>query len=239
MEILAIIPARKGSKGIKNKNIVPLCGHPLIAYSITAAKKSKNIKRVICSTNSKNISKIAKKYGAEVPFLRPEELSGDSSSDYSVFKHTLDWLDKNENYVPDIVVHLRPTSPLRNSEMMNKGINILKKNKKIDSIRSVAIPLTTPFKMWKKKNNGQLKPLLKIRGVNEPFNTARQLLPEIWAQTGTLDIIRANTILKQKSMTGKIIFPLEIDPEYYVDVDNKFSLILAEIMMKKLNCFRL
>lgn len=239
MEILAIIPARKGSKGIKNKNIVPLCGHPLIAYSIAAANNSNNITRVICSTNSKNISKIAKKYGAEVPFLRPEELSGDSSSDYSVFRHTLDWLDKNENYVPDIVVHLRPTSPLRNLEMINKGIKILKKHKKIDSVRSVAIPLTTPFKMWKKKNNGQLKPLLKFRGVSEPFNTARQLLPEIWAQTGTLDIIRANTILKQKSMTGKIIFPLEIDPEYYVDIDNKFSLILAEIMMKKLNCFRL
>lgn len=239
MEILAIIPARKGSKGIKNKNIAPLCGHPLIAYSIAAAKNSNDITRVICSTNSKHISNIAKKYGAEVPFLRPEKLSGDSCSDYPVFRHALDWLEKNENYVPDIVVHLRPTSPLRNLKMIKKGIKILKKNKNIDSIRSVAIPLTTPFKMWKKKNNGQLTPLLKREGLSEPFNTARQLLPEIWAQTGTLDITRANTILKQKSMTGQIIFPLEIDSEYFVDIDNKFSLILAEIMMKKIDCIRL
>ena len=93
--------------------------------------------------------------------------------------------------------------------------------------------------MWKKKNNGQLTPLLKSEGLREPFNTARQLLPEIWAQTGTLDITRANTILKQKSMTGQIIFPLEIDSEYFVDIDNKFSLMLAEIMMKKIDCIRL
>ena len=151
MKILAIIPARKGSKGLKNKNIIPLCNHPLIAYSITAAKKSKDITRVICSTNSRNISKIAKKYGAEVPFYRPENLSQDFSSDYSVFRHALKWLEKNENYTPDIVVHLRPTSPLRNLEMIKKGIRILKNNKKIDSIRSVSTPHTTPFKMWKKK----------------------------------------------------------------------------------------
>ena len=236
MKILAIIPARKGSKGLKNKNIIPLCNHPLIAYSITAAKKSKDITRVICSTNSRNISKIAKKYGAEVPFYRPENLSQDFSSDYSVFRHTLKWLEKNENYTPDIVVHLRPTSPLRNLEMIKRGIKILKKNKKIDSIRSVATPHTTPFKMWKKKRNGQLMPLLKIKGLKEPFNTARQLLPDIWAQTGTLDIIRTKTIMKQNSMTGRIIFPLEIDSKYYVDIDDEFSLVLAETMMKKLNC---
>ena len=239
MEILAIIPARKGSKGLKNKNIISLRNHPLIAYSIAAAKKSKDITRVICSTNSKVISNIAKKYGAEVPFYRPENLSRDFSSDYSVFKHALEWLKNNENYTPDIVVHLRPTSPLRNLEMIKKGIRILKKNKKVDSIRSVSIPHTTPFKMWKKKSNGQLIPLLKIRGLKEPFNTARQLLPEIWAQTGTLDIIRTKTITKKRSMTGQFIFPLEIDSKYYVDIDDEFSLVLAETMMKKLNCIKI
>ncbi len=113
MKILAIIPARGGSKGLKNKNILPLLGHPLIAYSIKASLDSKRINRVIVSTDSKEIAVVAKQYGAEVPFMRPAEIAQDMSTDMEMFLHALGWLKKNEDYVPDIIVHLRPTSPVR------------------------------------------------------------------------------------------------------------------------------
>lgn len=129
MKVLAIIPARKGSKGIKNKNIQLLNGHPLIAYSICAAVKSKNINKIICSTDSKKIAKIARKYGAETPFIRPKKYAADFSSDLEVFKHCLNWLKKNENYTPDFIVHLRPTSPIRFLKDISKGLEIIYKKK--------------------------------------------------------------------------------------------------------------
>lgn len=238
MKVLAIIPARKGSKGIKNKNIQLLNGHPLIAYSISAAIKSKTINKIICSTDSKKIAKIARKYGAETPFIRPNKYAKDFSSDLQVFTHCLNWLKKNENYIPDFVVHLRPTSPIRFLKDISKGLDIIYKKKNIDSIRSVAEPLTTPFKMWKKKSDGSLEPVLHLKNISEPYNTARQLLPKIFAQTGTLDIIKTDTILKKKSMTGKKIYPLFIDKKHYVDIDTHSSLKIAESIIKSSNCVK-
>ena len=111
--IIAIIPARSGSKSVKDKNIALLSGYPLIAYSIVAAKKSELIDRIIISTDSEEYQKIALQYGAEVPFLRPTEYSTDTSTDRDFLIHAMNWLEENERQAPEYWVHLRPTTPLR------------------------------------------------------------------------------------------------------------------------------
>ncbi len=238
MKVLAIIPARKGSKGIKNKNIQPLNGHPLIAYSIAAAVKSKKIDRVICSTNSEKIAKVARQYGAETPFLRPDRYSQDHSSDIEVFSHCLKWLYKNEGYTPEFVVQLRPTSPIRFLKDIDQGFNIIHRIKDIDSIRSVSEPTTTPYKMWQLDSKGNLEPILSLKNNKEPYNTARQLLPKVYAQTGTLEIIRTNTILTKKSMTGDKIYPLFINQKFFIDIDTMSSMQIAENVIKNTNCIK-
>jgi CMP-N,N'-diacetyllegionaminic acid synthase len=238
MEILAIVPARSGSKGLPGKNILPLDGHPLIAYSIAAGIKTPRISRVICSTDSPEIAKIAIQYGAEAPFIRPSELAQDTSNDYEVFHHALTWLKKNEGYKPDIVVQLRPTSPIRFIENIQNAIESLITFTEIDSVRAVAEPLTTPYKMWTMNSQQILSPLLELKDNSEPYNTARQELPEVWAQTGNFEVIRYKTIITKKSMTGEKIFGLKINQDTYIDIDTLNSFLIAEFVMKNINCIK-
>ena len=112
-EILALIPARGGSKGIPRKNIRNFAGYPLIAWSIAAAKQSELVTRIIVSTDDEEIAAVAREYGAETPFLRPAEFAQDNTTDLPVFEHALQWLEENEDYQPEIVIQLRPTSPIR------------------------------------------------------------------------------------------------------------------------------
>ena len=237
-EVLAIIPARGGSKGIKNKNITNLNGSSLISYSIKAALESKLISRVICSTDSEIIAEEAIKHGAEVPFLRPDQISQDNSSDIEYFNHALEWLKINESYKPKLLVQLRPTSPLRNLEMIDEAIQIMIEDGSYDSLRAISMPDHTPYKMWKLVKRNEMKPLLKLTGNKEPYNTNRQNLPEVYAQTGSIDITRPETLEKYKSMTGKKIYPFIMDERYFIDIDNIESLELAEIRMKRLNCIK-
>lgn len=239
MKILSIIPARGGSKGLPKKNILPLNGHPLIAYSIKASMSEHKINRTICSTDSEEIAEVAKKYGAEVPFLRPAEISIDTSTDLENFNYTLNWLKKEEGYTPDLIVQLRPTSPLRKKSFISDAIDLINSDTKIDSVRAISYPDHTPYKMWELDNNGYLKPILFLKNNPEPFNTQRQLLPTIYAQTGTIEVIKTNTILKKKSVTGNIIKPLFIDQKYFIDIDDEASFFLAEYMMKKIDCIKL
>lgn len=239
MEILSIIPARGGSKGLPRKNILPLNGHPLIAYSIKASIIENKINRTICSTDSEEIAEIAKKYGAEVPFLRPHEISTDTSTDLENFNYILQKLKKEENYTPDIIIQLRPTSPLRSETFIKDGINLINSDNKIDSVRSISYPDHTPYKMWDIDQNGFMKPILNLKNNLEPFNTQRQLLPKVYAQTGSIEVIKTSTILKKKSVTGDCIKPLFIDQKYFIDIDDEFSFFFAEYVMKKINCIKL
>ena len=236
-EVLALIPARKNSKGLKNKNIKIINNHPLLAYSIEAAIRSKCISRVICSTDSVKIRKIANKYGAETPFLRPKKYSTDTSTDISFIKHALSWLKNNENYKPDLIIHLRPTSPIRYISHIDGAIKKMQNSKTADSLRAVSFPTTTPYKMWTIKNN-YLNPLLKIKSVKEPYNMPRQKLPKIYVQTGYMDIIRYNTIIKYKSLTGKKILSYFVPEHTFIDIDNKFSFELAKIFLKNIKSIR-
>jgi N-acylneuraminate cytidylyltransferase len=220
-EILALIPARGGSKGIPRKNIRNFAGYPLIAWSVAAAKQSELVTRIIVSTDDEEIAAVARQYGAETPFLRPAELAEDKTTDLPVFEHALQWLEENEGYRPEIMIQLRPTSPIRPKGMLDHAIRILLEHGDADCVRGVVPAGQNPFKMW--RFNGEDKPikqLLEVEGIAEPYNAPRQILPSVYWQTGHIDAIRVSTIQQKHSMTGDVIYPLVIDPRFTVDIDN-------------------
>jgi len=231
MKVLALIPARGGSKGIPRKNIVKLGNRPLIAYSIEQALASYLINRVIVSTDDKEIAEISRKYGAEVPFIRPKEFAQDLSPDIDVFRHALTWLESNEGYVPDIVLNHRPVFPFRKVETINKAIELLVNTPEADALRSVCVPSQNPYKMWR-IIDGYMKPLLSVPGIAEPFNMPRQALPEVYWQIGYVDIVRTEVIINKGKMSADNILPFIIEEEW-VDIDYLDDLIRAEKLLLK------
>jgi YrbI family 3-deoxy-D-manno-octulosonate 8-phosphate phosphatase len=219
-EILAIVPARGGSKGIPRKNIRPFSGYPLIAWSIAAARQSASVTRIIVSTDDEEIAAVARQFDAETPFLRPAEFAQDNSTDLPLFEHALKWLDEYEGYRPDVIVQLRPTSPIRPRGVVDKAVEILLTHPDADSVRGVVPAGQNPHKMWRLTDErSPMKNLLDVEGIDEPYNAPRQILPPIHWQTGHIDAIRTATILNG-SMSGKNIYPLVIDPRFTVDIDN-------------------
>jgi N-acylneuraminate cytidylyltransferase len=228
-EVLALIPARGGSKGLPRKNVRELAGKPLIAYSIETALASRWITRTIVSTDDPEIAEAAKRFGAEVPFIRPAEFAQDHSLDIEVFRHALEWLEKEQGYRPELVVHLRPTCPIRNVQLVDRAIQALIDHPEGDSIRSVSLPEQTPYKMWRIEGDW-MKPLLEVPGEKEHFNLPRQKLPRVYWQNGYVDVTRPRNILERNGMSGSRILPLIVDEEW-VDIDYEESLHLAEKML--------
>lgn len=219
--ILAIIPARSGSKSVKNKNIKMINGKPMMAYSIEHAKAAKHINRIIVSTDSEEYAEIAREYGAETPFLRPAELAGDDSLDIEVFTHALDYLEREESYIPDIIVQLRPTDPIRNPEDIDKMIEMMLEDDTVDSVRSVALTDTVPHKMWYVGDDNVMEPILK--DIPEAYNMPRQKLPKIYYQNGNTDLLRPRNIRQYHSMTGKKIKGYIMSEMFDVDTEKDFE----------------
>ena len=146
-----------------------------------------------------------------MPFLRPAEISGDDIADFPVFKHILEWLSKNENYIPDIVVQLRPTSPLRKSADIDAAVELLVAHPEADSVRTVTEPEQSPYKMYKINSEGFLEPLITMPGNRESFNLPHQLLPKAYKHVGYIDAIWRKTIIDKKQMSGEKIIPLVLD----------------------------
>ena len=223
-EVLAVIPARGGSKGIPRKNIKLFAGYPLISYSIAAALQSQSVTRVIVSTDDEEIAAVARQFGAETPFIRPPELALDQTTDLPVFEHALKWLKDNENYSPDLVIQLRPTSPIRPRQCVDEAVALLQKHPEADSVRGVVPSGQNPYKMWRLTGKDQpMTPLLELEDLAEPFNSPRQALPPTYWQTGHIDVIRPSVILEQASMSGRVILPYLIDARYTVDIDTPFD----------------
>jgi N-acylneuraminate cytidylyltransferase len=236
-EVLAIIPARSGSKGLPGKNLRLLAGHPLIAYSIAAGLQATLVNRVICSTDSVEIADVAKKYGAEVPFIRPTELAMDDSPDIDFFTHAIDALGKT-GYRPDIIVQLRPTDPIRPINLVDDGIQLMIDNPKVDSVRTITEPAHSPYKMWTVNESGYLDPLLTIENVPEPFNLPRQELPEVWWHIGVLDIVRTDVITSTNSLSGTTILPLMVDLDSSVDIDTVVDFERAARLVQNSRCVK-
>ena len=224
-KILAIIPARGGSKGIRRKNLQKLSGKPLIAHTIIAAKKTKSINKIIVSTDDKEIGKISKNNGAEVPFLRPKQISKDTSSIIEVIKHALKFLQENQSYVPDIIILLQPTSPLRTSQLITKTINTLKKSK-ATSVITVSKITKHPYASYWLKNDF-LKPFEK----NSTKYSRRQEFPDLFFPTGAVYTFWYDTLKKFNSFYGPKIKPIVVHDED-IDIDNLRDLFFAEMMLK-------
>ena len=236
IKVLAIIPARAGSKGIKNKNIKVINKKRLIAYSILCAKESQLVDKIIVTTDSAKIASISKKYGACVPFKRPAHVSGDHATDYDTIRHAVDEFEKIYKYYPEIIVHLRPTSPHRPSGIIDKCVKMLAQSDS-ESLRCVTecVGAVTPYKMWNIDEQSKLKPILNLPGLKEPFNAPRQLLPKTYLQTGTVDVVKVKTILDKSSMTGDNIMSYVVDSEYALDIDDYNDLKIMRSKFKAIN----
>ena len=227
-KILAIIPARGGSKAIPQKNSKLLAGKPLIAYTINEALKSKYLNRVIVSTDDNKISEISKKYGAEV-IKRPDILSGDKSKGFDAILNVIDTL-KKEKYVPDAVVWLQPTSPLRIVEDIDNAVRIFLKRSK-ESVISVCEAKSSAV-YWSFKIKGEhLKPVFNKKYLD----MRRQELNNIYIPNGAIYISSTKNLLKYKSFYCKSILPYIMLPERSIDIDEESDFELAEIIIGKLN----
>ena len=221
IKILCIIPARSGSKGLPGKNIMNFKGKPMLSWSIEHAQKCKytNNIRIIVSTDSEEYATIARQYGAEPPFLRPSEISGDLSTDYECIKHCVDWLKEHENYESDIILHLRPTQPCRKIEVVDKCLDIFIENREdYDSLRTVIPFDKSPYKMYSVENN-KLKPLFnEVNDIIEPYNQARQVLPQCYLHNGYIDILNTS-IINSGTISGVNIFPYIMNEYDNIDID--------------------
>lgn len=206
MKIVCLIPARKNSKGIKNKNIIPLEGRPLLAYSILASKQSSKIERTIVSTDSSQIRDIAISYGAEVPFLRPAFASEDWSTDYDVISHFLEWFKRNDEEYPEYIVYLRPTTPLREIKVIDSAIKFIKKSKDATALRSIHEMSETSYKTLRIKD----KYLMNICSDTYDMDLAnqpRQEYESTYSANGYIDIFIPSYIEKHKTLLGDKVIP--------------------------------
>lgn len=221
MNILCIIPARSGSKGIINKNVKELAGRPLMAWSIEQAKKSKYKMKIVVSTDSEEYRQIAIKYGAEAPFLRPTEISQDLSTDLEFTEHCLEYLKENEYYTPDFIVQLRPTYPTRKVSILDDTIKIFieKRENGYDSLRTIIPFEKSPFKMYTLEGES-LEPLFRnIGDMKEPYNQCRQNLPNAYLHNGYIDIFNSN-IVKDNKISGDKIYGYLMSKDEYHDIDS-------------------
>ena len=230
--IVAIVPARGGSKSIPRKNLRPFAGHPLISYSIAAGLQAQSVDRVIVSTEDAEIADVARAYGAEVPFVRPKDLAADETTDLPVFQHALAWLAEHEAYFPELVVQLRPTSPIRPRDLVDRAVSLLATHPEADSVRGVVPSGQNPHKMWRISKGERLEPLLRVKGIPEPYNAPRQALPPTYWQTGHIDVVRRATIVDGGSMSGKVILPVLLDAAYTVDIDTLRDWERAEWLLR-------
>lgn len=228
-KIIALIPARSGSKSLPDKNIKLFKGKPLLAHSIIVAKSVNLIDEIYVSSDSEKYLEIAKEYGDIQVILRPKCISYDETSDQDVFKHFIfEYYNKNGFY-PDIVVHLRPTYPLRTKQLLLSTLNTFMNNyDEYDSLRTVIPMEKSLFKMYTLFNNCLEPPYKKFLHLVEPHNLVRQVLPPTYLHNGCIDIVKYETIIVKNSMTGDKILPYIMDVSCDNDIDTLNDFIRAE-----------
>lgn len=226
-QVLALIPARGGSKGIPRKNLVPLAGLPLIAHTIRAALGAPEISRVIVSTEDQEIADISRSYGAEVPFLRPAALARDDTPSYEVVKHALGWLAQNQNYRPTELVLLQPTSPLRQACHIQAALEIFRAGNH-DSVVSVTLVDQHPFWMFSLNDERTLEPFIK----EHPSVLRRQDLPPLYRLNGAVYVTSPHIIFTTDGLVGRKIGAYVMPEELSLDIDQPKDLIEAEASME-------
>lgn len=233
-KVLTIIPARGGSKGVPKKNIRMLAGKPLIVWTIEEAKKAKNTGRVIVSTDSEEIADIARQYGAEVPFLRPAEISQDLSTDLEFVLHALDTLKEKEGYEPDVVARFSPTTPLRTAQLMDDAIELLLNSPDIDSVRPISLLSHHPYKAW--GTDGEfLVPAFppSVTGHEQPHNMPRQLFPKFYGHLGASGVAWTKLFREKGTTSGDKVKFVIMDDIDALDINSELDFEIAEFLMQK------
>jgi N-acylneuraminate cytidylyltransferase len=225
--IIAIIPARAGSKGIPDKNVKQLAGHPLLAYSIAAARRAE-IDPVIVSTDSEDYAEIVKRYGAEVPFIRPAEISKDSSTDYQFMRYAMEWYKNNKRTVPEYWMHLRPTTPLRDPEVLKSAVSFIIDHPEATALRSGHEAPESPFKWFLKDEEGYFKGL-RDDLTPEKVNIPRQIFPKMYNPDGYIDIVRSSHVLNSETMHGDKMLVFESPRCTEIDTAEDFEYLEYEI----------
>lgn len=234
LKVLGLIGARSGSKGVPDKNIRTLEGVPLVGRIIQKAKQSDYINRIVVSTDSEKYAEIARSFGADVPFLRPPELSTDKSPELEYVKHALAWLETHENYVPDIVVRLMATVPLQSTEDIDACIAELLKDPDADSAVVIAEARQHPVKALKLMDDGKGgKKLVTYFGESgrEVTPLARQTYEKAYFRANII-ACRYDTIAKTESLTGDLVRYHIIPQERAVDIDSPADFLVAEELIK-------
>lgn len=227
MEILGIIPARGGSKSIPRKNIASLNGRPLISYSIRAAKESRSISRLIVSTDDEEIASVSSVFGAEIPFMRPEELATDSSPTIDVVLHALNTLASDHGYYPDLVVLLQATSPLRVSADIDQAVAIFQSSQ-ADVVVSVVSVDEHPYNAYRVEGEA-LEPFIR----RDTGTTLRQDYPEAYRLNGAIYVSRPDTLRRLHSFIRGKLVPYIMPKERSVDVDDSSDMLYASMLMNR------
>jgi len=226
--ILAIIPARGGSKELPRKNIRLLLGKPLIAWTIEQTLVSKYLDRVVVSTDDEEIAEVSRRYGAEVPFIRPKELATDDISTVTVIEHSIRELENREDYKPDLLILLQPTSPLRAVEDIDNSIEMLVNNTNADALVSITLVSEPPYWMKVINKKGYLKDFIG----GDFKNLKRQSLPEVYILNGALYVIKRTVFIKERTFIPPKTLGFIMPRERSIDIDSEMDLKLAEILMK-------
>ena len=219
--VYAIIPARSGSTSVKDKNIRSIRGHPLMAYSIAAAKMADIIDRTIVTTDSVEYAKISKRYGAEAPFIRPKDISGNLSTDIEFMEHAISWFDKNEGVLPEFWIHLRPTSPLRDPDVIQKAFSLFCRNDEATCLRSAHLSKECPFKWFTKDEDGYYRTITGI--TPDEANGPRQSYPDVFIPNGYVDILRTDFIIKNHKLHGDRVLGFEVPPTVDIDYEDDIN----------------
>ncbi|MBI1975624.1 MAG: acylneuraminate cytidylyltransferase family protein [Candidatus Vogelbacteria bacterium] len=237
MEVLALIQARGGSKGVPGKNIRMLGGKPLIAWTVEAARKAPSVNRVIISTDSAEIADAARIYGAEVPFIRPAEFATDDAKSIGLLRHALLWLEEHEGYRPDALVQLKPTNPLRTSAHIEDAIRLFKESSETDAVITVRPVREHPYKTWKRTEDGRIEPFIQedYHHIKEAVKSPRQKLPEAFIQNSCVHVIRPSTILEQNSSIGTNVRVVVMSEEDSLNIDTPNDFALAELLFAQRN----
>ena len=230
--VIALIPARSGSKRVPDKNIRPLAGHPLLAYSIVSALESDIFSAVVVSTDSKKYAQIALHYGAEVPFLRPPEFAGDTSPDIEFVEHDLANL-REQGREFDCFSILRPTSPFRKADTLRRAWKEFLGEPGVDSLRAVEKCSQHPCKMWVVRDN-RMMPLIPFGPEEQPWHSSQYpTLPEVYAQNASLEIAWTRVVFEGRTISGNVLMPFFTHADEGLDVNTENDLMVAELMIKR------
>jgi len=227
MYIIGLITARGGSKGLPRKNVLSLAGKPLIAWTIDAARNSGQLARVILSTDNAEIAQVAQEWGAEVPFMRPPELAQDHSDHLSVVEHALDWLKSNENCIPDYVLLLQPTSPLRAADDIAAAVDLARQHN-ADAVVSVTPVKHHPYIAKRILDNGTMAHFMPVDGLD----LRRQALPPAYALNGAIYLNRPESLRRDRAFVPPGTVAYVMPPERSIDIDSGWDLHLVDLLLR-------